>query len=50
VFKQKGLEQVGIKQGIDKITFTAGVQNFPKLSEQCQNSRHHKPDVKQVLH
>jgi hypothetical protein len=31
VFKWKGVEQVGIKQGLDIITFAAGVQNFPKL-------------------
>jgi len=31
VFKQKGVEQVGVKQGLDVITFTTGVQMFPKL-------------------
>jgi hypothetical protein len=31
VFKQKGVEQVGVKQGLDTITFTTEVQNFPKL-------------------
>jgi len=31
VFKRKGVEQGGVKQGLNIVTFTAGVQNFPKL-------------------
>lgn len=50
MFKQKGVEQVGIKQRLDITTFTVGVQNFPKLKEPCQNYRLQNAGMQQVLH